>query len=301
MEPRRRLQRVDERRDRLVPQGLRAARTPTPRWHGRSASSRSTTARRSGSTASRSARTPAPTCRSSSSRAASSAAGRTGSWCAWTPAPVTDFPPAGLNTDGVPTGGWWNYSGIQREVYLRKLDTVDFRKVLVRPVLPAAPAPRRPGADQPQERHPQRPAGDDHGQVRQPEPAAGTKTIGPDGIMEFADNIRVGNPRLWAPAARTSTTSASPCASAARRSRATRSRAASARSRSPTAAWSSTGRRSTRAGSGCTRTPRPRASRSTTPAARSCVNQAKELGATSMRTHYPLHPYTHELADRLGC
>ena len=34
-----------------------------------------------------------------------------------------DFPPAGLNTDGVPTGGWWNYSGIQREVYLKKLDT----------------------------------------------------------------------------------------------------------------------------------------------------------------------------------
>ena len=31
-----------------------------------------------------------------------------------------DFPPAGLNTDGVPTGGWWNYSGIQREVYLQE-------------------------------------------------------------------------------------------------------------------------------------------------------------------------------------
>ena len=46
---------------------------------------------------------------------------------------ITDFPPAGLNTDGVPTGGWWNYSGIQREVYLRKLDTVDFQKVQVRP------------------------------------------------------------------------------------------------------------------------------------------------------------------------
>ena len=30
------------------------------------------------------------------------------------------------------------------------------------------------------------------------------------------------------------------------------------------------------------------------------VNEAKELGATVLRTHYPLHPYTHELADRLG-
>ena len=30
------------------------------------------------------------------------------------------------------------------------------------------------------------------------------------------------------------------------------------------------------------------------------VAEAKELGATVLRTHYPLHPYTHELADRLG-
>ena len=36
---------------------------------------------------------------------------------------ITDFPPAGLNTDGVPTGGWWNYSGIQREVYLQASST----------------------------------------------------------------------------------------------------------------------------------------------------------------------------------
>ena len=30
------------------------------------------------------------------------------------------------------------------------------------------------------------------------------------------------------------------------------------------------------------------------------VKDAKELGATVLRSHYPLHPYTHELADRLG-
>ena len=45
----------------------------------------------------------------------------------------SDFPPARTNADGVPSGGWWNYSGIQREVYLKKLDTVDFQKVQVRP------------------------------------------------------------------------------------------------------------------------------------------------------------------------
>ena len=40
---------------------------------------------------------------------------------------VDDFPPAGLTTTGTPTGGWWNYGGLQREVYLERLDTVDFR------------------------------------------------------------------------------------------------------------------------------------------------------------------------------
>ena len=30
------------------------------------------------------------------------------------------------------------------------------------------------------------------------------------------------------------------------------------------------------------------------------VDRAKELGATMLRTHYPMHPYIHELADREG-
>jgi len=30
------------------------------------------------------------------------------------------------------------------------------------------------------------------------------------------------------------------------------------------------------------------------------ATEAKALGATVLRTHYPMHPYTHELADRLG-
>ena len=49
----------------------------------------------------------------------------------------TDFPPSGLNADGVPTGGWWNYGGILREVYLRRVDTVDWASVVVRPTLPS--------------------------------------------------------------------------------------------------------------------------------------------------------------------
>src|SRR5215208_513750 len=47
----------------------------------------------------------------------------------------TDFPPSGLSTTGSATGGWFNYGGIQREVYLQRLDTVSFNTVRVLPKL----------------------------------------------------------------------------------------------------------------------------------------------------------------------
>ncbi len=50
----------------------------------------------------------------------------------------TDFPPSGLSSIGKPTGGWWNYGGLLREVYLRKINGVDFNTVVVRPELPCA-------------------------------------------------------------------------------------------------------------------------------------------------------------------
>ena len=50
----------------------------------------------------------------------------------------TDFPPSGLATNGAPTGGWWNYSGLQREVYLKKLNVVDWKSVRVIPRLACA-------------------------------------------------------------------------------------------------------------------------------------------------------------------
>src|SRR4051812_15902497 len=50
----------------------------------------------------------------------------------------TDFPPSNLNPKGQPTGGWWNYGGILREVYLRRVDTVDFSTVRVTPNLPCS-------------------------------------------------------------------------------------------------------------------------------------------------------------------
>ena len=45
----------------------------------------------------------------------------------------TDVPPIGRRKDGRFIGGWWNYAGILREVYLRRVDTLDLVNVHVFP------------------------------------------------------------------------------------------------------------------------------------------------------------------------
>ena len=47
----------------------------------------------------------------------------------------TDIPPSADQQNGRPGGGWWNYGGILREVYLREVRGVDIRNLLVRPTL----------------------------------------------------------------------------------------------------------------------------------------------------------------------
>jgi beta-glucuronidase len=47
-----------------------------------------------------------------------------------------DVPSLAERSDGRFVGGWWNYTGILREVYLRRVDTLDLSNVLVRPRLP---------------------------------------------------------------------------------------------------------------------------------------------------------------------
>ena len=46
---------------------------------------------------------------------------------------LTHWRPAAFN--GYGTGGWWNFGGILREVYMRRVDTVDVEDVQVLPRL----------------------------------------------------------------------------------------------------------------------------------------------------------------------
>jgi beta-glucuronidase len=48
----------------------------------------------------------------------------------------TDFPPTTYTRTNEPRGGWWNYGGIVREVYLQRVDRIDLERVVVRPSVP---------------------------------------------------------------------------------------------------------------------------------------------------------------------
>ncbi|MEA2254286.1 MAG: beta-glucuronidase, partial [Solirubrobacteraceae bacterium] len=114
----------------------------------------------------------------------------------------TDFPPSGLSTVGKPTGGWWNYGGLLREVYLRRIDDVDFATVQVLPFLPCARCTatiryrvtlRNYGAQ----------ARSVHVSARFGARGVdvGTTKVGPRSSTTLTRSIRVAHPRLWSPAA----------------------------------------------------------------------------------------------------
>ena len=51
---------------------------------------------------------------------------------------LTDLPPASRAGPHGIVGGWWNYGGILREVYLRRVQSIDFQSVQVLPRLSCA-------------------------------------------------------------------------------------------------------------------------------------------------------------------
>ena len=113
-----------------------------------------------------------------------------------------DFPPAGINQAGAPAGGWWNYSGILREVYLRRVRTADFQQVIVRPELPCRGCAARVRDDRGRPQRDRRDAlGDRRGPVRRPaRRARHAAAPRPRDSARFAGAITLRNPRLWSPA-----------------------------------------------------------------------------------------------------
>jgi len=213
----------------------------------------------------------------------------------------TDFPPSGLTGSGDPAGGWWNYGGLLREVYLQRVDKIDITSMLVRPDLPCATCDATVLA-----RVVVRNYGDDTSRVRvtgtfgATKLSLGTKAVGSKDFATFDTRITVRKPVLWSPA--------TPRLYESKFS-------VRVGDRKVLAYTLHSGIRSIKVVAGhLTLNGRPLNVRGVglhedDPVAGFAINsarraqiiaQAKELGATVIRSHYPLHPEMFELADRAG-
>jgi beta-glucuronidase len=221
----------------------------------------------------------------------------------------TDFPPSGMNTaTGLPAGGWWNYSGILREVYLRRIDTIDWKQVVVRPVLPCGacdatvnirlllrnvtPETRRVTV---------------RGRFGTRSLKFGTLVIPPRGVKSATTTFKLRRPRLWSPTApNLYTASFEAHVARAKGKRGRRLAAYDLHSGVRSVRVSSDGRLVLNGqlmnfrGVGFHEDSKAQGFAIGNADRDWLVSEAKALGGTVMRTHYPMHPYTHELADRLG-
>jgi beta-glucuronidase len=213
----------------------------------------------------------------------------------------TDFPPSNLNPKGQPTGGWWNYGGLLREVYLRRVDRIDFSTVQVQPFLPCTTC-----AATVKFRVTVRNYGDKVQRVRLTTTfgnrrlSLGTAAVGAKKFATFIRSLRVARPKLWS-------IGAPNLYSVALRATAGKDTLAGYDLR--------TGIRSVKLVNGHVLlngkllNVRGVGYHEDDPKLGFAINNQirdrqlkwiKDLGATMIRSHYPLHPYTMERADELG-
>jgi beta-glucuronidase len=214
----------------------------------------------------------------------------------------TDFPPSGLTSAGTPAGGWWNYGGIIREVYLRKVDTIDFKEVRVRPNLPCGSCDAKVEA-----RVLLRNATASTQRVRLTGSFGsrklnfGTHTIGRGGIKAAFASFTLRDPKLWSPATPHLYT-VKLAMHVGKRRIATYDLKSGVRSIKVASdgLLYLNGERTNIRGVGYHEDVKERGFAINNGDREWLVSEARALGATMMRTHYPPHPYTHELADRMG-
>lgn len=213
-----------------------------------------------------------------------------------------DFPPIRVSVAGDPTGGWWNESGFNREVYLRRVRTVDLERVGVTPDLPCPrcaaniryTAQLRSYASKSTRVTVTASFGSLHKTL-------GTVVVPAHGATSVGGSLRLARPRLWAPGhpylypARVSATVGKHVLASYALHSGVRSikvngsgqlllngrqlhfRGVGLQEDSPATGWA------------------------LTPAfERELMGNVQSVGATLIRAHYPLNPYLEELADRRG-
>lgn len=214
---------------------------------------------------------------------------------------ASDFPPAKFDVRGRPLGGWWNYGGILREVYVRAIDDIDFDVVDVRPDLPCATCAatvtwnvrvRNAGLKSRTVTV--------VGRFGARSVRLGRIALGPKSSATFTRSIKVARPRLWSPD-RPYLYDATLSALSGKRTLQTFRRSVGVRSvKISDGRLVLNGRPLNVRGVGLQEDSRTRGFAIDNAARDQQLAWTRDLGATLIRAHYPLHPYTLEQADRLG-
>jgi beta-glucuronidase len=214
----------------------------------------------------------------------------------------TDFPPARpSDTTGLPTGGWWNYGGLLREVYLQRINNVHMESALVLPRLPcrSCPATVRMSARVRNVSGRTRTVSVS-GQFGGRRVRLGSETVRPGAKATLRGSLRVANPTLWEP----SSPHLYPASVEARvRGRTVARWKLRSGVRSVKVSGGRlylNGRAVSIRGVGMHEDSRTQGSAVDNAWREWLVARARDLGATMLRTHYPLHPHLHELADEQG-
>ena len=218
-----------------------------------------------------------------------------------------DIPPLSQRATGAFEGGWWNYSGILREVYLRRVDQLRLRtrcssspRLRCRTLRGAGE--RRASASANVNRRAATAA--ITGQHRRQAACASARTACPGrGEHRFRARVRIRNPRLWSPERPDLYTGRLQLRTASGRvvQNYTRPhRHPHAPGQPPRARPAQRPRREPARREHARGLPQPRRRADARRRCGANISHLRELGATITRSHYPLHPYALELADRYG-
>ena len=212
------------------------------------------------------------------------------------------IPPLGVRDGGKYVGGWWNYAGILREVYLRRVDTFDFANVAVRPRLPCAACDARVHVRALVENMIGVPARAEVSATVGDRPIRfRAATVRARGQREFRGSAKVAAPRLWTPAdpnLYTVEVTVSLDGEVVQRYR----ERVGIRSieRDSEGRMLLNGRRLTLRGASLHEEDPVRGAALRPDDIRQNFSLLRELGANMTRSHYPMHPLALELADRYG-
>jgi beta-glucuronidase len=209
-----------------------------------------------------------------------------------------DLPPRRLTIEGQPNGGWWNWGGILGDVYLRRVDGIDIPTVQVLPELPCRTCDATIRYHVTVRNHGGAHAVSVSSTFGGQPVSLGSRTVGAGKTAEFTGSLTVAKPHLWSPL--------DPHLY----------QVSIQASGGGSAGWQlESGIRSVNVVNGRLfinwrpASPRggffhedsPKTNGAADPARMQLViDRLKSIGGTILRTHYPLDPYFHQLADRQG-